>query len=61
MNKKDKIDKQSFSFDPFSGKGYIIATYDTLKVPLDKYNLIIYNKIGIGVDQSGNIPQIDLK
>jgi len=55
-----KVDKRSYSFNPFSGKGYLIATFNTLKVPLGKYNLILYNKIGVGVDKKGKIPKFDL-
>jgi VCBS repeat-containing protein len=57
---KCKVDKNSFNYDPVSGHGSFSAVFKTKKVEPGTYNLIINNKVGIGIESNGNIPQLNL-
>jgi VCBS repeat-containing protein len=59
---KLKVDKKGYIFDPETGIGSLKAQINTKKIQPGIYNLIINNKIGIGVEEeSGNIPVIEIQ
>ena len=56
---KLKVIKDSLQMNPTTGESTINAFIGT-KVTAGKYYLILDNKTGIGVDSSGNVPEIEI-
>jgi hypothetical protein len=59
---KQKVNKKAYTFDPDTGASSVSAEINTKKIQPGTYNLIINNKIGIGVEKdTGNLPVIEIK
>jgi VCBS repeat-containing protein len=57
---KCKADKKSYFFNKNTGASKLNATYKTEKVQPGTYNVIIDNKIGIGVNKTNKIPTLNM-
>jgi len=58
---KCKVNKGAYSFDARTGVSKVSGTFRSDKLQGYEFNLVLDNKVGIGVDREGNMPVVDTR